>query len=83
MFSILEYLCINALKAPVSKYHVITKISSIKQQRKDRVSDIMLTLENQGLITSIKTSDSTFYHVTEKGVEAYSKWIKVFSILQG
>jgi DNA-binding PadR family transcriptional regulator len=75
MFSILEYLCINATRTPVSKYHVIT---GIKQQRKDRVSDIMLTLENQGLISSIKTSDSTFYHVTEKGVEAYSRWVKSF-----
>jgi hypothetical protein len=27
------------------------------------------------------TSDSTFYHVTEKGIEAYSRWAKVFSIL--
>jgi predicted transcriptional regulator len=78
MFSILEYLCINATRTPVSKYHVITKVPSIKQQRKDRVSDIMLMLENQGLISSIKTSDSTFYHVTEKGVEAYSRWVKSF-----
>jgi DNA-binding PadR family transcriptional regulator len=38
----------------------------------------MLTLEKQGLISSIKTSDSTFYHVTEKGVEAYSRWVKSF-----
>ena len=38
----------------------------------------MLTLEKQGLISSIKTSDSTFYYVTEKGFEAYSKWVKGF-----
>lgn len=38
----------------------------------------MLTLEKQGLINSIKTSDSTFYHITEKGVEAYSIWVKSF-----
>ena len=38
----------------------------------------MLTLEKQGLISSIKTSDSTFYYVTEKGFEAYSKWVKSF-----
>lgn len=78
MLSILEYLCINAIKTPVSKYHIITKVPSIKQQRKDRISDIMLTLEKQGLISSIKTSDSTFYHITEKGVEAYSTWVKSF-----
>ena len=78
MLSILEYLCINAIKTPVSKYHIITKVPGIKQQRKDRISDIMLTLEKQGLISSIKTSDSTFYHVTEKGVEAYSSGLRVF-----
>ncbi|HZD36561.1 MAG TPA: hypothetical protein VE130_15255 [Nitrososphaeraceae archaeon] len=78
MLSILEYLCINAAKAPVSKYHIITKVPSIKQQRQDRISDIMLTLEKQCLIISIKTSDSTFYSVTEKGVEAYSRWVKSF-----
>ncbi|HEY6884591.1 MAG TPA: hypothetical protein VI278_11180, partial [Nitrososphaeraceae archaeon] len=48
------------------------------QQRKDRISDIMLTLEKQGFISSIKTSDSTFYHVTDKGGEAYLRWVKSF-----
>lgn len=78
MLSILEYLCINTINTPVTKYHIITKVPGIKQQRKDRISDIMLTLENQGLINSIRTSDSTFYHVTDKGVEAYSRWVKNF-----
>jgi DNA-binding PadR family transcriptional regulator len=78
MLSILEYLCINTIKTPVTKYHIITRVPGIKQQRKDRISGIMLTLENQGLISSIKTSDSTFYHVTDKGVEAYSRWAKSF-----
>jgi DNA-binding PadR family transcriptional regulator len=78
MLSILEYLCINTIKTPVTKYHIITKVPGIKQQRKDRISDIMLTLENQGLINSIRTSDSTFYQVTDKGVEAYSRWVKSF-----
>lgn len=78
MLSILEYLCINAIKTPVTKYHLITKVHSIKQQRKDRISDIMLTLEKQGFISSIKTSDSTFYQVTDKGSEAYLRWVKGF-----
>jgi DNA-binding PadR family transcriptional regulator len=78
MLSILEYLCINTINTPVTKYHIVTKVPGIKQQRKDRISDIMLTLENQGLINSIKTSDSTFYNVTDKGVEAYSRWVKNF-----
>ena len=49
MLSILEYLCINTIKTPVTKYHIITRVPGIKQQRKDRISGIMLTLENQGL----------------------------------
>ena len=69
---------LNSIKTPVSNYHILTKVPGIKQQRKDRISDIMLTLENQGLVSSIKTSDSTFYHVTDKGVEAYSRWVKSF-----
>jgi len=62
----------------VTKYHILNKVPGIKQQRKDRISDIMLALENQGLINSIKTSDSTFYHVTDRGIEAYSRWVKSF-----
>ncbi len=79
MLSILEYLCINSLNGPISKYHVLTKVPGIKQQRQDRVSEIMNILEENGLIESIKTSsESTFYHVTDKGVNAYSKWVKDF-----
>ncbi len=79
MLSILEYLCINSLNGPISKYHVLTKVPGIKRQRQDRVSEIMSMLEENGLIESIKTSsESTFYHVTDKGVSAYSKWVKDF-----
>jgi predicted transcriptional regulator len=79
MLSILEYLCINSLNGPISKYHVLTKVPGIKRQRQDRVSEIMNILEENGLIESIKTSsESTFYHVTNKGVNAYSKWVKDF-----
>jgi predicted transcriptional regulator len=79
MLSILEYLCINSLNGPISKYHVLTKVPGIKRQRQDRVSEIMNVLEENGLIESIKTSsESTFYHVTDKGVNAYSKWVKDF-----
>lgn len=79
MLSILEYLCINSLNGPISKYHVLTKVPGIKRQRQDRVSEIMNMLEENGLIESIKTSsESTFYHVTDKGICAYSKWVKDF-----
>ena len=63
---------------PVSKYHIVTKIPGIKQQRPDRVSNIMDALEMNGFIKSTKTPNATFYQVTEKGVEAYFKWIKDF-----
>ncbi|MGA9297966.1 MAG: hypothetical protein WBV72_11210 [Nitrososphaeraceae archaeon] len=79
MLSILEYLCINSLHTPVSKYHIITKIPGIKQQRQDRVSSIMAKLETSGFIYSITTSsNSTFYQITSKGLEVYSKWVKDF-----
>ena len=79
MLSILEYLCINSLNTPISKYHIINKISGIRQQRQDRVSSIMSILEANGFIKSIKTSaDSTFYQITNNGIDAYSKWVKEF-----
>ena len=79
MLSILEYLCINSLNTPISKYHIINKIPGIRQQRQDRVSSIISILEANGFIKSITTSsDSTFYQVTNDGIEAYSKWVKAF-----
>jgi predicted transcriptional regulator len=75
MLSILE----NSLNGPISKYHVLTKVPGIKLQRQDRVSEIMNMLEKNGLIESIKTSsESTFYHITNKGINAYSKWVRDF-----
>lgn len=79
MLSILEYLCINSLGGPISKYHILTKVPGIKSQRQDRIAEIMSILEENGLIESIKTSsESTFYHITDKGANAYSKWVKDF-----
>jgi len=78
MLSILEYLCTNTQKMPVSKYHIVTKVSTIKQQRPDRVGHIMDALEKNGFIKSTKTPNATFYQITENGIEAYFKWIKDF-----
>ena len=87
MLSILEYLCIYSAKVPVSKYHIMTKIAGIKQQRQDRVSLLLNELEENGYIKSIidtSSSSSTtnpttkLYLVTEKGFDAYLKWIKEF-----
>jgi predicted transcriptional regulator len=78
MLSILEYLCINSQNGRLSKYHILTKIAVIKQQRHDRVSEILNTLEENGLIKSTKNSDSTFYEITNKGNEVYHKWVKDF-----
>jgi predicted transcriptional regulator len=38
----------------------------------------MEELEKNGLVETIKTTNSTFYKVTEKGIESYYKWIKSF-----
>jgi DNA-binding PadR family transcriptional regulator len=79
MLSILEYLCMNSLSGHISKYHIITKVPGIKQQRQDRISEILSILEENGFIESIKTSSEfTFYRTTEKGNNAYSKWVKDF-----
>jgi DNA-binding PadR family transcriptional regulator len=38
----------------------------------------MTILENNGLIKSIITSNAKFYQITQKGSEAYLKWVKDF-----
>ena len=39
----------------------------------------MSKLEANGFITSIRTSgNSTFYQITNKGLDVYSKWVKDF-----
>ena len=78
MLSILEYLCINSQSGPLSKYHILTKIAGIKQQRHDRISEILNTLEENGLIKSTKIADSTFYEITNRGNGIYHKWVKDF-----
>jgi DNA-binding PadR family transcriptional regulator len=79
MLSILEYLYVNAQKISISKYNITTNTPSIKQQRPDRVNMMMDTLENNGFITVVTTlSKVKFYKITEKGIEAYEKWVKDF-----
>jgi DNA-binding PadR family transcriptional regulator len=79
MLSILEYLYVNAQKIAVSKYNIVNNTSSIKQQRPDRVNIMMDSLENNGFITVANTlSNVKFYKITEKGIEAYEKWVKHF-----
>ncbi|HET8793883.1 MAG TPA: PadR family transcriptional regulator [Nitrososphaeraceae archaeon] len=84
MLSILEYLCVYSTKTPISKYHIMTKIAAIRQQRPDRISLILNRLEDNGYIKSIVDISSTtnlttkLYLVTEKGFDAYLKWVKEF-----
>ncbi|MGE0243041.1 MAG: hypothetical protein AB7P56_03855 [Nitrososphaeraceae archaeon] len=56
----------------------MTKINAIKQQRPDRISLLLNRLEENGYIKSVDTSNSKFYLITEKGFDAYLKWIKDF-----
>jgi DNA-binding PadR family transcriptional regulator len=78
MLSILEYMCTDALNKPITKYHIITNVQEIKQQRPDRISDIMNSLERNGLVKSIRTSNSKCYFVTDNGIKVYTKWAKDF-----
>ena len=63
---------------PISKYHIVSKIPAIRRQRPDRIAAIMNTLENNGFIKSIKTTNATYYSSTEKGFEAYLEWAQKF-----
>ena len=75
--SVLEYLYVNAQKTHVSNYNIVTNTYGIKQQRTDRINLILDTLEQNEYIKSVKTSSNIiFYQITEKGIEAYSQWIK-------
>ena len=62
----------------VSKYHIMTKVPELKQQRQDRLSDILRILENNKLIVSTVTPNATFYRITEKGAAIYLKWVNYF-----
>jgi hypothetical protein len=48
MLSILEYLYVNAPNIPVTKYNILTNSPEIRQQRPDRVNNIMEILEQNG-----------------------------------
>jgi DNA-binding PadR family transcriptional regulator len=79
MLSIIEYLYVNSQKTPVSKYNIVTNTKGIKQQRPDRINVIMDMLDKNGYIKSVKTSSNvTYYQISEKGIDAYLKWIKDF-----
>ena len=80
MLSILEYLCLYSTKIPVSKYHIMTKIAAIRQQRQDRVSLLLNDLEENGYIKSTldDISKNKLYSITEKGFDSYIKWVKEF-----
>ena len=78
MLTILEYLVLNSRTTPLSKYHIATKIAGIRQQRRDRISNMMDLLESNGLVKSITTPNAVFYQVTDKGLNAYVDWVKPF-----
>jgi len=57
----------------------MTKINAIRQQRPDRITSILNGLEENGYIKSIiDDSYVKLYLITEKGFDAYLKWIKDF-----
>ncbi|MDP9290236.1 MAG: hypothetical protein M3P08_18860 [Thermoproteota archaeon] len=79
MLSILEYLYNNnSQKTPVSKFNIVTCTPGIKRQRPDRANLMMDSLQSNGYIVAVKSSNATFYKITEKGIMEYTKWIKNF-----
>jgi hypothetical protein len=78
MLSILEYLC-ECSGNPCQQIQCCYKPPAIKQQRTDRINQIMDILEQSEYIKPIRTSSNAiFYQITGKGIEAYSEWIKDF-----
>jgi hypothetical protein len=45
MLVVLEYLAVTSREESVTKYHIMTHISELKQQRQDRISQFVDTLE--------------------------------------
>ena len=78
MLSILEYLYNNSQTVPVSKFNIVTKTPGIKRQRPDRVNIMMDLLLSNGYLKLQKTTNTTLYQITEKGITEYTKWIKKF-----
>lgn len=58
----------------------MTKINGIRQQRQDRINHILNALEENEYIQSTidDISNVKLYFITEKGFDAYLKWIKDF-----
>jgi len=78
MLSILEYLYNNSQSVPVSKFNIVTRTPGIKKQRPDRVNAMIDMLQSNGYLTSRKTTNTTFYYITEKGIIEYTRWMKKF-----
>jgi hypothetical protein len=58
MLVVLEYLALTSREKPITKYHIMTHISELKQQRQDRISQFVDKLEENGFITSIDTTNA-------------------------
>jgi DNA-binding PadR family transcriptional regulator len=78
MLVVLEYLALTSREKPVTKYHIMTHISELKQQRQDRISQFVDTLERNGFITLIDTANAKFYYITENGLMEYNRWVRNF-----
>ena len=80
MLVVLEYLALTSREKPVTKYHIMTHISELKQQRQDRISQFVDKLEKNGFITSIDTTNAKFYYITENGLIEYKRWVRNFLV---
>jgi hypothetical protein len=80
LIAILEYLHSNSTNIFVSKYHIMTKVP--EQQRQDRISLVLPTLEKNELIKSTDTSNATFYRIIDKGGITYLKEMGDFEFKQ-
>lgn len=77
MLRVLQYLFQKRDSYPISKYHILTKISSATQ-RQDRITSILQLLLDKGWIEVLKTERASFYRITKAGEEVYAGWVKDF-----
>ena len=66
ILSILEYFCLYSRKVAIIKYHIMTKISEIKQQRPDRISHILIKLEKMDILNQSRHQIQNFILLQKK-----------------
>jgi DNA-binding PadR family transcriptional regulator len=77
LLRILEYLVLKKASYPISKHHILTRVSSATQ-RQDRITSIMTQLVDRGWVDVLRTERASYYRITPEGEAVYARWVKEF-----